>query len=67
VVTRESEDVAGAICDFARDERINLVVVGRPTRGSLASRIAPSVVHKLMHSGRGFDLVIIDTTETETP
>lgn len=61
VVTRESEDVAGAICEFAKEARINLFVVGKPTRPGFLSRFAPSIVHKLLDRGRGFDLVIIDT------
>ncbi|MCU1349342.1 MAG: Osmosensitive channel histidine kinase KdpD [Acidobacteria bacterium] len=61
VVTRESEDIAGALCAFAAEERINLLVVGKPTRPSLLARFAPSIVHQLLDRGRGFDLVIIDT------
>jgi len=61
VVTRESEDVAGAICEFAQEAGINLFVVGRPTRPGFFNRFAPSIVHKLLDRGRGFDLVIIDT------
>ena len=62
VVTRESEDVAGAICEFAAEARINLLVVGKPTRPGFLNRFVPSIVHKLLDRGRGFDLVIIDTT-----
>lgn len=61
VVTRESEDVAGAICEFAKEARINLFVVGKPTRSGWVSRFVPSIVHQLLDRGRGFDLVIIDT------
>jgi two-component system sensor histidine kinase KdpD len=61
VVTRESENVAGAICDFVEEEKINLLVVGKPTRPGLLSRIVPSIVHRLLDRGSGFDLVIIDT------
>jgi K+-sensing histidine kinase KdpD len=62
VVTRESEDIAGAIRDFAGEEQINVLIVGKPTRHGFVSRFAPSVVHKLMEAGSGhFDLVIIDT------
>ena len=66
VVTRESEDVAGAICEFARQERINLLVVGKPTRPGFFSRFVPSIVHKLLDRGGGFDLVIIDTASADT-
>jgi two-component system sensor histidine kinase KdpD len=62
VVTRESEDIAGAIRNFATEEQINVLIVGKPTRHGFVSRFAPSVVHKLMEAGGGhFDLVIIDT------
>jgi two-component system sensor histidine kinase KdpD len=63
VVTRESEDVAGAICAFAKEARINLLVVGKPTRPGFFNRFVPSIVHKLLDRGRGFDLVIIDTVD----
>jgi two-component system sensor histidine kinase KdpD len=66
VFTRESEDVAGAVCAFAVQERINLLVVGKPTRPGLFNRIVPGIVHKLLDRGRGFDLVIIDTASVET-
>lgn len=65
VVTRESEDVAGALLELVASERITILVVGRPTRHGLVSRFAPSVVHKLLDRGRGFDLVIIDTATSE--
>ena len=65
VVTRESEDVAGAICSFAKEARINLLVVGKPTRPGFLNRFVPSIVHRLLDRGRGFDLVIIDTAADE--
>jgi two-component system sensor histidine kinase KdpD len=67
VVTRESEDVAGAICEFAKEERINLLVVGRPTRSGFFARFVPSIVHELLDRGRGFDLVLIDTSAGDSP
>jgi two-component system sensor histidine kinase KdpD len=60
VVTREAEDVAGALLEFVQSEGITMLVVGRPTRSGLVSRIAPSVVHRLLERGRGFDIVIVD-------
>jgi two-component system sensor histidine kinase KdpD len=65
VVTRESEDVAGALCDFANEARINLLVVGKPTRPGFFNRFVPSIVHKLLDRGTGFDLVIVDTAGEE--
>jgi len=67
VVTRESEDITGALLDFVQSERITILVVGRPTRPHLVSRFVPSTVHKLLDRGRGFDLVIIDVSaETDS-
>jgi two-component system sensor histidine kinase KdpD len=60
VVTRESEDVAGALLEFVQSEGITILVVGRPTRHGLVSRVVPSTVHKLLDRGRGFDIVIVD-------
>lgn len=66
VVTRESEDIVAAIRDFANEEHINVVVVGKPTRHGLVSRFAPSVVHQLLHARDArFDLVIIDTANAD--
>ncbi|MEA2345270.1 MAG: two-component system, OmpR family, sensor histidine kinase KdpD [Thermoanaerobaculia bacterium] len=60
VITRESEDVASALLDFAKSEGITMLVVGRPTRSGLVSRVVPSTVHRLLELGRGFDIVIVD-------
>ena len=60
VITRESEDVASALLDFAKSEGITMLVVGRPTRSGLVSRVLPSTVHRLLERGRGFDIVIVD-------
>jgi K+-sensing histidine kinase KdpD len=60
IVTRESEDVAGALLDFTRSEGISILVVGRPTRGGLIRRFAPGIVDKLLESARGVDIVVVD-------
>ncbi len=60
VVTRESEDVAGALLEFVKSEGITMLVVGRPTRSGFMSRVVPSTVHRLLERGRGFDIVIVD-------
>jgi two-component system sensor histidine kinase KdpD len=60
VITRESEDVVGALLDFVKSEGITILVVGRPTRSGFVSRLVPSTVHRLLELGRGFDIVIID-------
>jgi two-component system sensor histidine kinase KdpD len=60
VITRESEDVVGALLDFVQSEGITILVVGRPTRSGFVSRVVPSTVHRLLELGRGFDIVIVD-------
>jgi two-component system sensor histidine kinase KdpD len=60
VITRESEDVVGALLEFVESEGITILVVGRPTRHGMVSRFAPSTVHKLLDRSHGFDIVIID-------
>jgi two-component system sensor histidine kinase KdpD len=65
VITRESEDVTGAILDFVRSERITVVVMGRPTRSPLMRRLVPSTVDRLLDRGGGFDIVLIDTSAPE--
>jgi hypothetical protein len=37
-----------------------MIVVGRPTRSGLVSRIVPRTVHRLLERERGFDIVIVD-------
>ena len=62
VVTRESEDIAGAIRDFASEEHINVLIVGKPTRHGLVSRFVPSVVHRLMEGLGGRFIIKIKNT-----
>lgn len=61
VVTRESEDVAETICQFAQEERINIVVLGKPRRSWLRA-IRGNIVLQLLDRGHEFDVVIVDTT-----
>lgn len=60
VITRESEDVAGALLDFVRTEGITMLVVGRPTRHGLVSRFIRGTVDKLLEQARGVDIVVVD-------
>ena len=41
VVFRESEDVVGTILEFMKDEKVSLLVVGRPSRRGFIGRMAP--------------------------
>ena len=40
IVYRESEDVAGAILDFVRSEKVGVLVMGRPSRTGLTGSAA---------------------------
>ncbi len=58
VVYRESEDVAGAILDFIRSEKVRALVVGRPSRRGILGRVAPGIVHRLLEGADGVDVVV---------
>jgi len=59
VVFRESEDVVGTILDFIKQEKVSLLVAGRPSRKGVLARLAPGIVQRLQEA-RGFDLLLID-------
>jgi len=59
VVIRESEDVVGALLDVIREEKVSLLVVGRPSRRGLLGRVSPGIVQRLQEA-KGFDLLIAD-------
>jgi K+-sensing histidine kinase KdpD len=63
VVFRESEDVVGTILEFVQQERVSLLVVGRPSRRGAAARFAPGIVQRLQEA-KGFDLLVTDITKT---
>ena len=60
VVFRESEDVAGEILGFVRDEKVKVLIVGRPSRRGLLARLSPGIVPRLLDGADGIDLVIAD-------
>ena len=41
---------------FAKEERINLLVVGKPTRSGFFARFVPSIVQELLDRGSGFEV-----------
>ncbi len=59
VVIRESEDVVGTILEFVQQERVTLLLAGRPSRGGLLGRLSPGIVQRLQEA-KGFDLMLID-------
>ena len=60
VVYRESEDVAAAILDFVREERVGVLVVGRPSRKGLKGRLAPGIVQRVLENADGIDVMVAD-------
>ncbi len=59
VVFRESEDVVGTILRFVAEERVTLLVVGRPQRHGILGRVSPGIVQRLQEA-TGFDLLVTD-------
>jgi hypothetical protein len=59
VVIRESDDDVGTVLDVIRQEKISLLVVGRPSRSGVLGRISPGIVQRLQEAER-FDLLISD-------
>ncbi len=60
VVFRESEDVAGEILRFVRDQQVKVLVVGRPSRSGLLGRLVPGVVSRLIEGADGIDVVVAE-------
>ncbi len=60
IVYRESEDVAKALLDFAREEKVKVLVLGRPTRTGLTGRLAPGIVARVLEGARGLDVFVVD-------
>jgi two-component system sensor histidine kinase KdpD len=65
VVFKESEDVVSTIIDFAKEERIGLLVLGQPTRRGLAGRVSPGIVIQTLERMAGFDILIVEREEQE--
>ncbi len=60
IVYRESEDVAQALLDFAREEKVKVLVLGRPTRTGLAGRLSPGIVSRVLEGASGLDVFVVD-------
>jgi K+-sensing histidine kinase KdpD len=60
VVYRESENVAGAILEFVRSEKVRTLVLGRPGRTGLRGRVSPGIVHRVLEGAEGLDVVVAD-------
>ena len=66
IVYRESEDVAQALLDFAREEKVGVLVVGRPSRSGIRGRVSPGIVSRVLEGARGIDVFVADI-EREGP
>ena len=66
IVYRESEDVAKALLDFAHEEKVGVLVLGRPSRTGLRGRLAPGIVSRVLEGARGIDVFVADI-EREAP
>ena len=60
IVYRESEDVAGALLDFAHEEKVGVIILGRPTRTGLRGRLSPGIVSHVLEGARGIDVFVVD-------
>ena len=62
VVFRESEDVVAEILKFVQEEKVKVLIVGRPSRRGLLARVSPGIVWGLLEGSEGVDLYIVDVT-----
>ena len=60
IVYRESEDVATALLDFAREEKVGVLIVGRPSRTGIDGRLAPGIVSRVLEGAHGIDVFVAD-------
>jgi two-component system sensor histidine kinase KdpD len=67
IVYRESEDVAQALLDFAHEENVGVLVVGRPSRTGFLGRLAPGIVARVLEGARGIDVFVVDIERDPAP
>ena len=67
IVYRESEDVAKSLLDFAHEEKVGVLVVGRPSRTGLLGRLAPGIVSNVLEGARGIDVFVVDIDREAAP
>jgi two-component system sensor histidine kinase KdpD len=58
VVKLEGNDVAIALCKFAREKSVTLIIVGQSRRSGLRHALQGSVVQKLINNGDGLDVLV---------
>jgi K+-sensing histidine kinase KdpD len=52
--------VAAAILDFVHEERVGVLVIGRPSRKGLKGRLAPGIVQRVLENADGIDVLVAD-------
>lgn len=63
IVKLEGADVAGAICQFAREKNVTLAIVGQSRRGFLDHLRRGSVIDKLVNNTQDLDVLVVTFTE----
>jgi len=61
VVKLEAADVAGALCRFAREKGVTLIIVGQSRRPWWRHVTRGSLVDRLIHNGDGIDVLIVSS------
>ncbi|NOT09239.1 MAG: universal stress protein [Gemmatimonadales bacterium] len=59
VVKLESDDVAGALCRFAREKGVTLIIVGQSRRSWWGHVARRSVIDRLLHNTEGLDVLVV--------
>jgi two-component system sensor histidine kinase KdpD len=59
VVKLQGSDVAEALCRFARDKGVTLLIVGQSRRLGLRRILHESVVKKLVNNSQGLDVLVV--------
>ena len=63
VVKLEGSDVAAAICQFAREKSVTLVIVGQSRRGWFEHLRRGSVIDKLINNEQSLDVLVASFDE----
>lgn len=67
VVKLEGDDVAAAICTFAREKHATLVLVGQSRRSWLEHLRHGSVIDRLVNNGDNLDVLVVSFDERRRP
>jgi two-component system, OmpR family, sensor histidine kinase KdpD len=62
VVKLEGEDIAGELCSFAIRHGVTLIIAGQSRRTWWQHMTRGSVIDRLIHNGRGIDVLVVSPT-----